>query len=375
MNICVVSPIYPIASLPRLGKFVHEQAKELVRQGSKAVVITIGDNADKDQELIDKVEVYRIKKKSRFFFSLFSFILMLRLHRRYNFGILHSHFVGFFTVICSIAAKLMKVPHVVTAHGIGILRENFLKRMYLFFPKGIVCVSRFVASLAEKYSDKEKVVFIPNGVDAEKLRPTKSVSQMKDKLKIKNQKVLLSVCGLAERKGLDRVIKALSNVVKKEPNIVYLIVGNGSEKENLVNLANKLGIKDKVVFIDHVPDGELANYYNVCDIFLLMSRTIKEKAAVEGFGIVYIEASFLGKPVIGGKSGGTSDAIEDGNTGFLIEPNNVRELERKIILLLKNKSLRDKLGKNGKKRVLKGFLWKHNVEKLVEVYKDLIKTY
>jgi len=375
MNICVVSPIYPVASDLRFGKFVHEQAKELVRQGNKVVVITIGDKIDKDHEFLDKVEIFRIKKTYKFSFNLFSVILILRLHKKYNFDILHSHFVGLFTVVCGIVAKLINVPHVVTAHGIGLLPESFLKKLYLFFPKKIVCVSRHIASLARKYVGTKKVVSILNGVDVEKLKPTKKPNQMRGELRIRNQRVLLSVCGLVERKGLDQIIRALSNVIKKEPNIIYFIVGRGSEKENLVNLVDKLKLKNNVVFIDYVPDKELANYYNFCDIFLLMSRTIKEKSGIEGFGIVYAEASYIGKPVIGGKSGGTADAIEDGKTGFLIEPNNVKELERKIMLLLKNKSLRDKLGEYGRKRVLNGFLWKHNVEKLVGVYKGLIKNY
>lgn len=374
MNICVVSPIYPIASKPRLGKFVHEQAKELAKHGNKITLITVGDEIDKDHESLDQVEVFRIKKKSRFFFALFFFMLVLRLNKKYDFDALHSHFVGPLTIICGVAAKLMGVPYVVTAHGIGLLPDNFLKKIYLFFPKKVICVSRYVASLAHKYADKKKIEFIPNGVDPDKLIPTKKQSQMKKLLKIKNKKVLLSIGGLVARKGQDTIIKALPGVMKKEPNIVYLVVGKGQEKENLVRLTKKLKIEEKVKFIDDISDRDLANYYNLCDIFLLMSKTIKEKSGIEGFGIVYIEASFLGKPVIGGKSGGTADAIEDGKTGFLIEPNNVNELERKIILLLKNKSLRDKLGKNGRKRVLNGFLWKHNVDKLTRLYKELIKN-
>ena len=376
MNICIVTPIYKTAHLPRLGKFVHEQAKELVNQGNNVTVITIGDQEDEYCELLDKVRVFRIKKPFSFLFVLCSFILILKLNRKHNFNILHSHFVGLTTLACGFAAKIIKVPYVITAHGMGILQGSPLKKIYLSFPFKIICVSRYVAKLASKYVDKKKIVFIPNGVDPEKLKPTKEPNKMKEELGIKGKKMLLSVGGLVERKGLDIIIKTLPNLIKKEPNIVYFIIGKGSEEERirLVNLVDKLNLKGKVKFLGYVPDRELVNYYNICDIFLLMSKTIKEKSAVEGFGIVYIEASFMGKPVIGGKSGGTSDAVEDGKTGFLIEPNNVEELERKIILLLKNKSLRDKLGEYGRKRVLNGFLWKHNVGKLVGVYTDLIRT-
>ena len=86
---------------------------------------------------------------------------------------------------------------------------------------------------------------------------------------------------LVERKGLDTIIKILPNVIKKEPNIIYFIIGRGPEKENLVNTVKKLKLRDKIKFIGYVSDQDLANYYSICDIFLLMSRTIKEKAGLE----------------------------------------------------------------------------------------------
>jgi glycosyltransferase involved in cell wall biosynthesis len=102
-----------------------------------------------------------------------------------------------------------------------------------------------------------------------------------------------------------------------------------------------------------------------------MSRDLKD--IIESFGIVYIEASYFGKPVIAGKSGGTADAVVDGKTGYIIKYDNIKKLEKTILLLLKNKKLRDKLGEAGRKRVLKEFLWKNNVEKLLDLYNKKIK--
>jgi glycosyltransferase involved in cell wall biosynthesis len=372
IKICIVSPIYPVASKPQLGKFIHGHSKELAKQGKDVTLITIGDKKDKDYEVIDNIKVYRVKEKSRLLFGIRIFALILKLNKKHRFDILHSHFVGPLTVICGIASKLIKVPYVVTARGVGLLPKSFIKKIYLFFPQKITCVSNYTASLAREYVDGKKVISIPNGLDVERLKPTKNANKFKKELKIKNKKVLLSICNLVERKGLDLIIKTLPTVMKEEPNIVYFIIGQGPEKEKLISLANKLNLKDKVAFIDYVSDADLANYFNICDIFLLMSKTIEEKSAIEGFGNVYLEASFMGKPVIGGKSGGTSDAVVDGKTGFLIEPDDAEELKKKIILLLKNKTLREKMGRYGRKRVLNGFLWKHNVEKLVKVYSGLL---
>ena len=106
-----------------------------------------------------------------------------------------------------------------------------------------------------------------------------------------------------------------------------------------------------------------------------MSRTLTKERGVEGFGIVFIEASLFCKPVIAGKSGGTSDAVIDGVTGFLIDSTNINEFQKKISLLLKNPGLRKKFGKNGRARVVKNMLWKHNSQRTVRVYNDAIKSY
>lgn len=118
---------------------------------------------------------------------------------------------------------------------------------------------------------------------------------------------------------------------------------------------------------------ELANFYNICDIFVLMSRTTKE--GIESFGVVYIEASYFGKPVIGGKGGGTSDAIEDGKSGYLVDANHPEELKKKLEYLLKNHDAGKRMGEYGRKRAIKLFLWKGLARKIVGVYKEAIRDF
>ena len=114
---------------------------------------------------------------------------------------------------------------------------------------------------------------------------------------------------------------------------------------------------------------DLANFYNMCDIFILMSRDLKY--TIESFGIAYIEASYFGKPVIAGLSGGTEDAVVDGKTGFLVRSDDTGNLFKKIALLIKDKKLREKLGRAGRKRVIQGFFWKHNAKKLIKLLNSL----
>lgn len=235
-----------------------------------------------------------------------------------------------------------------------------------------MAVSKFTSDLAAINTDGEKIVIINNGVDMDKLKLKEKPSSFKKRLGLHNKKILLSVGGLVERKGHKIIIEALADVVKEVPNLVYLIIGRGNEENNLKAFAKSLNVQNYIRFLGYVNDEEIANYFDACDVFVLMSKTIKRECGVEGFGIAYIEASAIGKPVIGGKSGGTGDAIINNVTGFRIEPDDKDGLIKKLVLLLKDTKLRKKLGAAGRKMVLKKFLWKHNVDKTLQIYNKVL---
>jgi len=376
MNILIVSYIYPNKNDLRLGLFVHEQAKELVRQGHKVFVLTSSTDTDK-KEVFENVIVYRIRPTNflkGIFFNFKAFFNIIRLRDKID--IIHLHFVGINSIFSWAASKLVKVPLVATVHGIDICPRNFIYniiiKFYLLFPKRIMAVSRFIYGLAALNTNKKKLRIVNNGVDLRKLKVTKKKYILKKELGLENRKILLSVGCLANRKGLDIIIKSLPNIIKSVPDLAYLIIGKGEEENNLKSLVKSLVLQGNVKFLGYVNNKEIGSYFNLCDVFVLMSNTIQEKGGIEGFGIVYIEASAMGKPVIGGKSGGTGDAIVDNVTGFRIMPNNHAELKKKLVLLLKNKKLRDRMGAAGRKRVLKNFLWKHNVEKTLKVYNEVL---
>lgn len=382
MKICFLSPIYPIASDKRLGIFVHEQAKYIKKKGHEVHVITLGYPEDKSYEKRDGVIIHRVRISKSVPFRNFLLILLLSeklilLNKKYNFDIINAHFVGRLTILIGIITKFIKKPLILTAYGIGLLADKglggILNKVYLSFPIRIVCVSNYVAKLAEHHAKKNMISVINLGVDTEKLKPTKTIHEFKNELGIKNEKVLLSIAGLVPRKGIDIIIKSLPIIIKSCPKIRYFVIGRGSEKGNLHKLVNELKLEKYVVFIEYVSEKDLANYYNICDIFILMSRTIKEKEGVEGLGMVYMEAAYMGKPVIAGKSGGTGDAVIDGLTGYRIKPTDKKEVVNKVVSLLKNYSLRKRLGSNGKKRILKELVWEHYSYKLIKVYESVLK--
>lgn len=169
--------------------------------------------------------------------------------------------------------------------------------------------------------------------------------------------VLLSVGHLVRRKGHDVVLQSLERLTSDHPDLRYLIVGTGGERDRLEAIAESRGVRDHVRFVGHVPDDELSGFYNLADVFVMVSRAREDANDVEGFGIVYLEASACEVPVVGGRSGGVPDAIEDGTTGLLVDPTRPGEVAAAISRLLSDGDLARRMARAGRRRVLRHFRW------------------
>jgi len=272
-------------------------------------------------------------------------------------------------------ALILNLPFIVILHGYDIVlakqsswKKYWLKKI-LSKSKHIIVNSHFTENqVLELGIDQEKTTIVypcPN-ISPKFLNETEKQIILHD-LNLFHKKILLSVGRLVNRKGFDLVIKSLPEVIKKIPNLIYLIVGNGPERKNLEELTEKLRVADHVTFLEDIKDSNLPCYYDLANIFIMPTRTI-ENADVEGFGIVYLEANLFGKPVIAAKTGGVQDAVIDGQTGILVSPENVQEITQVILRLFNDPNLMSKLGTQGKNRVLQEFQWPIQTAKI----KDLL---
>jgi len=157
------------------------------------------------------------------------------------------------------------------------------------------------------------------------------------------------------RKGFDMVIRALPGLRQTIPDVTYLIVGAGPYRDELESLAVATGVRDHVVFAGMIPHKELPDVYALSDVFVMPSREQLEKSDVEGFGLVFLEASSCGKPVVGGRSGGVPEAVEDGATGLLVNPHETEEIAGTLARLLTDTDLAKRLGQEGRRRVVRDF--------------------
>ena len=161
------------------------------------------------------------------------------------------------------------------------------------------------------------------------------------------------------------VIKALSLIKKRFPKVKYLIVGTGEEHASLQQLAQDYGVREDVIFVGSVSDADRAAYYTACDLFVMPNRQIG--ADIEGFGIVFLEAGAAGKPVIGGRSGGTAEAIQDGVTGVRVDGENVEAISEAVIDLLSDSQKARAMGERGRQWVETAFTWESILERTREV--------
>jgi phosphatidylinositol alpha-1,6-mannosyltransferase len=165
--------------------------------------------------------------------------------------------------------------------------------------------------------------------------------------------VLLSVCSLTaknEFKGVDTVIRALPTILQAWPSLKYIVAGGGELRAQLENLALAAGVAANVNFTGEVSDSELAALYRQCDVFVLPSRGQGREGVEggEGFGRVYLEAAMAGKPVVGSRSGGASEAVLHGQTGLLVNPESSVDVATALLAILGDTALAARLGSAGK---------------------------
>ncbi|MBM7567588.1 glycosyltransferase family 4 protein [Paenibacillus sacheonensis] len=246
--------------------------------------------------------------------------------------------------------------YVISTHGMDMLMFrryiglNAVVKLILRKADGVLTNSQFTKKLVEDYGvDSRRIGIVNPGV--ERIYDRRPAN--KDLIRqhgLEGKYMILSVGRLVTRKGHDRVIQAMPAILKQIPHAVYVIVGDGPDRERLELLARKTGVMDVVLFVGSVSGSEQVNdYYNLADQFIMVSREL-ESGDAEGFGIVYLEAASAGLPVIAGRSGGASEAVQDGVTGLLVDPESLEEIAGSVVRLASDAALRNRLVRDGYKR-------------------------
>ena len=202
----------------------------------------------------------------------------------------------------------------------------------------------------------EKMVKIAPGIDVDHFSPQDS-TQLRRDLKLVNKRVIVSVGRLVHRKGQDHLIQSMPEILKSVPNAHILMVGQGPYLTHLEKLVKDLNLVDHVSFIGRIQYAQLPQYICAGDIFAMPSRSRFFGLEVEGLGIVYLEASACGLPVIAGSSGGAPDAVLDGVTGLVVNGEDNQEIAAAAIKLLQDVDGSKAIGLAGREWIIENWRW------------------
>ncbi|MFF8843727.1 glycosyltransferase family 4 protein [Streptomyces sp. NPDC015127] len=212
-----------------------------------------------------------------------------------------------------------------------------------------------------------RMVQLPPGVDEKTFHPGSGGDEIRDRLGLSDRPVVVCVSRLVPRKGQDTLILAMPEILAKVPDAVLLIVGGGPYENDLRKLAAETGVTDAVRFTGAVPWSELPAHYGAGDVFAMPCRTRRGGLDVEGLGIVYLEASATGLPVVAGDSGGAPDAVLDGETGWVVPGGSPQDAADRIVALLDDPELRRRMGERGRAWVEEKWRWDLLAERLREL--------
>ncbi len=206
-------------------------------------------------------------------------------------------------------------------------------------------------------SAKQSMVKIAPGIDTEHFAPHVDAEQLKTELGLVGKKIIVSVGRLVHRKGQDTLVEALPHILHHIPEAHLLFIGEGPRKDFMLQRAKKLGVSSHITFIGRIQYPDLPKYIGVGNLFAMPSRSRLAGLEVEGLGIVYLEASSCGLPVLGGSSGGAPDAVIDGETGFVVDGTSTADVAQAAIRLLQDESLATRLGLRGRQWIIDEWQW------------------
>lgn len=316
-----------------------------------------------------KIEVLATALKPHWLFSMVALWRTVRTHRVKTVLVGQLLPVG---TVTWLVHRFLQYDYVVFVHGMDLPyalkrpRKRWLAGRILGDAKAVIAVNSYVRTLlVDAFKDIESKITVVNpGMTPQVTSNKEQVTRLKEKYGLQGKTVLLQVGRLVERKGVDKVLEALPRAVEECPDLVYVVIGGGPKENDCRLQIADCKLEEHVRLITDANDEEVQAWYELCDIFIMPARQIG--GDFEGFGIVYLEANAHGKPVIAGDSGGVRDAVVDCVNGLLVDPEKVEVIADAIVKLCKDKTLRKRLGEQGRERV-KEFGWERQVAKLKQV--------
>jgi glycosyltransferase involved in cell wall biosynthesis len=384
-----------------VGIHVIEQARHLVKLGVEVDVLAPHHQGAVRQETIDGVRVRRLRymwperwqtlcygagiptnlKNSWWAWAQLPLLMIVF----FLSGLKHARNCDVIQANWSLAGlvglalgRVYNKPVVLMMYGaeVFVLKDNPLLKFVIRNADHVICISEYTLKKTREVQEPKAFSVIPPGIDVRRFYKRSNTHQMQTRLgQLGIDFALPLVMALGkfiERKGFEYLIQAIA-LLQPDGPVQLMIGGRGPLKQKLQQQAEKLGIQQRVTFLDYIPDDELPSYYTLADVFVSPS-VIDMRGDTEGLGMVLLEALACETPCVASKVGGIVDIIQDGVNGLLVQPGHPDQLAEKIRYLIVHDRVRQTLGFTGCEIVAAQFSWDMRASQIIKVYEMVIGT-
>jgi len=363
--------LIPTADYPPIEGGISTVALELGRQcAAMGHEVTVVAPHFPGQEAYDKAEPYEVVRFRGYGMGWLRIVPLFFAvwRRRRNTDLLLAINVAYGGVIAALAGA----PFVAFAYGYEFLKyegRGLMTRLLRWVYRRacvVIAISDYTRDrLVDLGASRVKVTVVYPGARPARPCASETLAEVKHKFVLDTAPVVLTAGRLVPRKGHLTLVRAFPQILERFPEAVLVVVGRGPCMPEVVQEAQSLSIRDKTRFLGAIAHEDLEALYEVCSVFALPTG-IGECGQVEGFGLVFAEAHAHGKPVVAGRSGGVPEAVLDGETGLLVEPEDPDALAQAILKILENRLLAERFGENGRRRVEEELNWRTFAQRVLE---------
>jgi len=360
---------------PQIGgiaSYVYNQARTL----GEVTVVYAPIYKNKDYKDGEGFKVYRKKpyfwlwpRWFRMFFQIRKIVKQEKIEQIYVHHILPVGYIAW------LIKKIKKIPYTVFFHGtdVELSHRNFVKKIQTRWVCGqaeaLAFNSEFLKNkflkIQEKLSDKKIIILYPSPGEIFLAKQNKEeIEKLRRHLALDGKRVMLTVARFADGKGYPHLLRLLPQIIEKVPNLVWLIIGDGPKKEEIVKGVQTKSLQNVVRFLNLIPYKDLPKYYSLADLFVLLTHP--DEQTEEGWGTVFAEAAALGIPAVAGRAGGVEEVVDNLKTGLVVDAYQDMSVVSAIVDLLKEDKYREQMGKMAKNKILTELNWQTQIKKLYE---------
>jgi len=378
-KVLIISLEFP----PQVGgiaTYVHNLANAL--DPEKTVILAPGGNdkfaTAKQKKEWDAKQKYKIIRKKllfpkfiwpRWVLLLFQVRKIIKKEKIEIIFVQHALPVGYAGIVMK---KLFKVPFLLFSHGTDLIAGTATVWKKRMITKVSIAAEQVIFnsySLQNRYLrvlpqfEKKSFVLYPCPEPSFLQAPARDeIDALRRKYALEGKQTLLSISRLDEGKGFLYMIRYMPKILEQIPNLVWFIIGDGVKRDIIIDSIRKNNLQNVVRFIGEIPHADLNKYFYTSDIFVLLTHP--DEGREEGLGLVFLEASAAGLPIVAGRSGGVEEAVLDGQTGLVVEAGSEKQVISSLLKLLKEKDYANQLGGAAKERILKDFQWDKQIKLL-----------